>query len=40
MYSRSSEPFALFSNDKNINSPQDLKGKKIAQSLKTGLLLD
>ena len=29
MYSRSSEPFALFSNDKNINSPQDLKGKKI-----------
>ena len=29
MFARSSEAFTLFSHDKNINSPQDLEGKKI-----------
>lgn len=30
MYSRSPEAFCLFSNDANINSPEDLRGKTIA----------
>ncbi len=37
MYSRSPKAFCLYSRDKNINSPEDLRGKKIAGPAGTNL---